>query len=147
MRRILLAPVLALTLVFGGCAQLRDAATVVTTTIVNPIDSVDVYRAKNVYAATLQAAVSWRELCWSKPYDFIVGNAEKGIPADPILKPICKNRRPWLRQIQEAKNKASMAVHDATLFVEMHPTLNAAVVVKAAWDAVTKFRNAIPAKN
>ncbi len=139
MRRILLAPVLALTLVFGGCAQLKEFVNVATTTIVNPIDSVDIYRAKNVYAATLQAAVDWRALCWSKPYAQLMN--------DPVTQPLCQNRRPWLRQIQAAKDKASMAVHDATLFVEMHPTLNASTVIQAAWDAVTKFRNAVPVKN
>ncbi len=144
MRRILLAPVLALTLAFGGCAQLKDALNIATTTIVNPIDSVDIYRAKNVYAATLQAAVDWRALCWSKPYSFIVGDAAKGIPADPVLKPLCQRRIPWLNAIKTAKNNASAAVHDATLFVEMNPTLDASIIVKAAWDAVTKFRNAVP---
>ncbi len=137
MRRILIA--LALTLVVGGCAQLRDVVNVATTTIVNPIDSVDVYRAKNVYAATLQVAADWRALCWSKPYAALM--------ADPVTKPLCQNRLSWLRQIQIAKDRASMAVHDATLFIEMNPTLNASAVIKAAWDQVTKFRNAIPAKS
>lgn len=138
MRRILIAPILALALILPGCAQLTDTVRVVTTTIVNPVDAVDIYRAKNVYAATLQVAAEWRALCWSKPYAQLMN--------DPIAQPLCQHRRPWLRQIQVAKDKASMAVHDAVLFVEMNPTLNAAIVVKASWDAVNNFRNAIPVK-
>lgn len=136
MRKIL--AVLAVTLTLGGCAQLREALTVATTTIVNPVDSVDIYRAKNVYAATLQIAVDWETLCWSKPYAQLMN--------DPITQPLCQKRRPIRRAIKDAKDKASMAVHDAVLFVEMNPTLNAATVVSAAWDAVNKFKNVIPAK-
>lgn len=141
MRRIFIAPVLALTLILPGCAgtKLGDLIQTATTTIVNPVDAVDIYQVKNVYAASLQAAVDWRAFCWSKPYTALM--------ADPVAKPICEHRRPWLRAIQLAKAKASVAVVDATVFVRDNPTLDASKTIAAAWGAVTDFKNAIPAKN
>ena len=139
MRRILIAPALALMLVIGGCAQLSQILSTATTTIVNPVNSVDIYRVKNIYAASLQAAVDWRAFCWSKPYAALM--------ADPVAKPICQHRRPWLRAIQLAKAKASVTINNAVVFVQQHPTLDATAVITAAWAAVTDFKNAIPAQN
>jgi len=145
MKRFL--PVILLTLALAGCAQLGQVVTTATTTIVNPISAVDIYRAKTIYAASLQAAVEWRRLCWSKPFANIVGDAKLGIPADPILKPLCQHRRQWLRAIQSAQAKAGSALGSATIFVQDNPTLNASSVIAAAMAAVTDFRNAIPAQN
>ncbi len=139
MRRILIAPFLALALVLGGCAQLGEILHVTTTTITNPVSAVDIYRVKTVYAATLQAAVDWRAYCWSKPYADLMN--------DRIGQPLCQHRRPWLRQIQLAKAKASAAILDAQAFVQNNPTLNASSVIAAAMAAVTNFKNAVPATN
>jgi len=139
MKKILI--VLALSLTLTGCAgtRLGDLVSTVTTTIVNPVSAVDIYRLKNAYAATLQVAVDWRNFCWSKPYAALM--------ADPVAKPICQHRRPWARAIVLAKAKAAVAVTDATIFVRDNPTLNATNVITAGWNALTDLKNAIPAKN
>jgi len=140
MKKIFIAPVLAITLILGGCAgtKLGDLIQTATTTIVNPVDSVDIYRLKNTYAVTLQIAVDWRAYCYSKPYAVLM--------AGSISKPICQNRRNTVRTIQLAKTKAHSAVLDAQNFVTQNPTINASSVITAAWNAVTNFKNAVPAK-
>ncbi len=137
MRRILMLPVLLLSIALAGCGgKVGDLLTVATTTIVNPVDAVDIYRVKNVYAASLEGMKAYRGYCWSKPY--------KDLMADPIAQPICKSRRPVYRVMLTTKAKASQAIIDATVFVRDHPTLDAASVISAAWTAVTNFRNATP---
>ena len=136
MRKIL--TVLAVSFALSGCAQLGQIVSTATTTITNPVNAVDIYRVKNVYAATLQAAEDWRVFCWAKPYAAIL--------ADPVAKPICQHRRPWLRAIQAAQVKASSAVTSATAFVQNYPTLDASTAIAAAWAAVNDFKNAVPAK-
>lgn len=136
MKRILLVPIVLLAIT--GCAQFKELVTVATTTITNPVDAIDIYRAKNVYAASLQLASDWRDYCWSKPYAALM--------ADSIAKPVCENRRRRLRTIQFYRVKASTALGDAQVFVLNHPTLNATDVISAAWEAVGNFKAAIPAK-
>ncbi len=138
MKRILLVSILALAL--AGCAQLSQIGgfiSTATTTITNPITSVDIYRVKNVYAATLQLVVDYRKYCWDRPYAILI--------ADPIAKPVCQNRRAVIRTAQAAQLKAGSAVRSADNFVTNNPTLSAATVVSAAWAAVTDFQNAVPA--
>jgi hypothetical protein len=138
MKRILLIPILALAL--AGCAQLSQVSSFIstaTTTITNPITPVDIYRVKNVYAATLQLAVDYRKYCWDRPYAVLI--------ADPIAKPVCQNRRVVVRIGQAAQLKAGSAIRSADDFVTNNPTLSAATVVSAAWKAVTDFQSAVPA--
>lgn len=140
MRRILLLPAVALlALGLAGCAQIGQVASLVTTTITNPVDSVDIYRAKNGYAATLVAVVQWRDYCWSKPYAALM--------ADPAARPVCENRRPRLRAIQNADNRAFASITTADKFVRNNPTLNAATAIRAALQAVTDFQNVVPRVN
>lgn len=140
MRRVFLVPFLLLALT--GCAkefdQLKQVVSIATTTIANPVDSRDIYRAKNVYAATLQFASDWREYCWSKPYAVLIASTTDRL--------ICENRRSRLRTIQLSKAKAASALSDAQIFVLNHPTLDATSVVTAMWSAVTNFKNAVPAQ-
>lgn len=138
MRRFLIAPVLALTLVLGGCAGTRvgDLISAATTTIVNPVDSIDIYRVKNAQAIALELAVAWRRNCWSKPYAELM--------KDPVNKALCQNRRPTLRAIQDYNAKASLAIMEAESFIRNNPTLNASVLIQAAMSAVSAYRNAIP---
>ena len=137
MRRIL--PVILLALALNGCAQIsqvRDLIGAATTTIVNPVDSIDIYRVKNAGAVVKEAAVQWRRLCWSKPYAELM--------KEPIAKALCKNRRPALRAIQDYNGKMNLAIFEAESFVQQNPTLSAATAIQAAWDAITRYRNAIP---
>lgn len=141
MKRLFPIPVLLLVLTLSACGpgtKLGELISTATTTITNPVDAVDIYRAKNVYAASLDLAVAWRNYCWSKPYAVLI--------ADPVARPICQNRRSVVRSIQVAQPKAASALSDAQIFVLNHPTLNATDVITAAWAAVTNFKNAIPAK-
>jgi len=138
MKRIFLVP--ALFLALAACTNgpnLGALINVATTTVANPVDAVDIYRVKNVYAASLQGAVDWRSYCWSKPYAALM--------ADPVGKIVCKGRRSTVRAIQMAQPKAASAIASAQNFVANNPTLNAASVISAAWSAVTAFQAAIPA--
>lgn len=136
MKRLLVVCAIALSL--GGCAgtKLGTAVQIATTTITNPVDSVDIYRVKNAYAAALSLAVQYRQYCWSKPYLTLM--------ADPIAKPVCQNRRAAVRSAQVASRNARGAIAAAENFVANNPTLNASVVVNAALQAVTDFQNSIP---
>lgn len=108
----------------------------VTTPIANPVDSVDIYRLKNTYAAALTLAVKYREYCWSKPYGQLM--------RDAAAKAVCQHRRQVVRTIQKYRPPAGMAVQRAETFVLQNPTLSATSVIASAWDAVTAFRQAIP---
>lgn len=139
MKRFLLLPLLLFALALPACAVLEkvgDGISVATSTITNPVDSVDIYRLKNTYAATLELGAAYRQFCWSKPYAVLM--------ADPVAKPICRNRRPVFRQIQLAQVKAGSAVRSAERFVQNNPTLNATSAISAAWQAVTDFQSAVP---
>lgn len=140
MRKIVF--VVTLTLSLAGCASLPgplgDAIRTLTTTIDNPVGPVDIYRVKNTYAAALEVAAEYRRYCWSQPYAALM--------KDPIAKPICAGRRQIVRAFQKADEKAFFAISAAENFVAANPTLSAASLVSAAWQAVTDFQSAIPAK-
>lgn len=139
MRKLAIAGAIALALTVGGCsgaAKVADLVSAVTTPIKNPVDRVDIYRVKNVYAATLSLSVDYRAYCWSKPY--------RALMADPVAKPLCKSRRAVVRKIQSADNKAHFAIRKAERFVQNNPTVTAATVISAAWTAVRQFQNAVP---
>lgn len=142
MRRFLMVSTLVLAMpMLVACEsgnRLGDLITAATSTIANPVDTVDIYRVKNAYAAALQASVDWRAYCYARPYAVLM--------QDSFAKPVCQNRRSTVRMIQLAKAKAHSAVADAQDFVAQHSTLNASVVITAAWRAVTNFQNAVPAK-
>lgn len=139
MKRFLLLPLLLLALTLAGCGagskvgQLIDAA---TTSVTNPVDAVDIYRVKNVYAASLELTDKYRQFCWSKPYAALM--------ADPVAKPVCQKRRSAVRAMQAAQIKARGAIDAAEAFVRNNPTLNAATAISAAWAAVTAFQNTMP---
>lgn len=140
MRKIIFAAALALSL--AGCASLPgplgDAVRTLTTTINNPVGPVDIYRVKNTYAAALEVFVEYRRYCWSVPYRVLL--------ADPVAKSLCSNRRAMVRALKAADEKAFFALSAAENFVANNPTLNAASAISAAWQAVTGFQSAIPAK-
>lgn len=133
MKKALIVVALALTL--GGCAGsgVEKFVSAVTTTIKNPVGTVDLYRAKNVYASALEIAVKYRDYCWSKPYAALM--------ADPIARPICQRRRPIVRSLQAADTKAYAAIRSAENFVRNNPTINATSAIGAAWAAVTDFQS------
>jgi len=133
MRRLL--PTLLLALALGACTTTGN----VLQSIPNPITNVDIYRVKNVYAATLDLSVKWRSYCWSKPYSAIL--------ADPIMRPVCKDRRSVVRNIQKYQPVAGAAVRKADQFVRDNPTVSAASAIGLAWDAVTNFQRVVPTIN
>lgn len=137
MRRIAIA--LVATLFLAGCGpaqKLADFGKVITQTIVNPAGPVDIYRIKNVYAATLQAFVDYRAYCWARPYRALI--------ADPIAGPVCRNRRDVVRVVQEKRPQVRKAIDVADNFVRRNPTLSAATVLDEAWAAVNAFRSLVP---
>lgn len=143
MKTLLRVTTLALTLSVGACAELQQftgavTSTIgaVTSTIQNPVSSVNVYQVKNTYAATLQLVVDWRAYCWSKPYAALM--------ADPIAKPVCQNRRAILRGVQTYHPKAAAAIRVADDFVRNNPTLDATSAISAAFTAVQNFKALVP---
>jgi hypothetical protein len=139
MRRLLLAAALAFTVALGGCAQVQKVMEVATATVTNPVSQTDVYRAKTVYAATLQAVVEYRDYCWSKPYAVLM--------ADPVAAPICQHRRKIVREAQRARPQVAAAIRVAENFVRDNPTLNASAAIAAMWKAVNDFKALVPAFN
>ena len=131
----LLRPLLLVaTLALAACTTTNPFAP-----ITNPVTNLDIYRVKNVYAATLELAGKWRTYCYSKPYSAIV--------ADPIMKPVCQKRRATVRQIQKYQPIAGTAVRKADEFVRNNPTVNAAGAIGIAWDAVSEFQRVVPTVN
>ena len=127
MRRYFILPVMLATLALAGCAG--GIVSTVTSSITNPVNQVDIYRAKNVYAATLELAVGYRNYCWARSYAALM--------ADPIARPVCRGRRAVVRTMQSADTRAFAALDAADKFVRNNPTLNAASLIGAAWTAVT----------
>lgn len=143
MRRLFMLPLLIAAFTLSACGpgtKLGDLLSIATSTVVNPVDATNIYQIKNGYAATLELAVQWREFCWAKSYAALM--------ADPVAKPICTNRRARLRALQVAQPKAALSIDKAETFVRNNPTLNATVLVSAAWDAYKEFQavGAAPAK-
>jgi hypothetical protein len=140
MLRLLVPLVLALSLAgCGPAAKLGDLVSAVTTPITNPVSTTDIYRVKNVYAATLELAVKYREYCWSKPYEALM--------ADPVGSRLCQSRRQVVRSIQTAQVKAKVAINRADAFVRNNPTFTATTAISEAWTAVREFQNAVPGVN
>lgn len=134
MKRLIPAVFLLVALGLSACGgRLPD----IGATITNPVTSIDIYRARNVYGATIELAVKWRRYCFARPY--------KSLMADPVAKPICTNRRERLRNIQVADDKAFDALTKAEVFVRNNPTLSVSTVVNEAWAAVSLFQGLIPA--
>lgn len=133
MRKSTLILLLLSSLAVGGCATLDKVATAVTTTITNPVDNVDLYRVKNVYAASLTVANGYRSYCYAREYAVLM--------ADPVAKPLCRSRRSVVRAMQAADRKAFAAIKTADTFIANNPTLNATSVLGAAWTAVTQFQS------
>lgn len=139
MRSLRLAAVLLLSLTIAGCGgHVADVFKLATASIENPIGAVDIYRARNVYTATLEVAAEYRRYCWSKPYRVLM--------ATPVAKTICKSRREIVLKFKAADDKAFAALAAAETFIAANPTISAVTVVGAAWDAVTAFKNYVPTK-
>lgn len=131
--------VVLIALSLAGCATGGvDFFKLATASIDNPISGVDIYRVKNTYAAALELAAEYRRYCWSAPYNTLM--------ADPVGSRICRTRRAVVRTIKRADTKASAAISAADTFVANNPTLSATALIGAAWEAVTSFQKAIPAK-
>ena len=132
MRKILLtAALLCVAVVIVACGS--------TGSVQNPITSVDMYRVKLAYAASLQLADDYRTYCWTKTY--------RQILADPVMKPVCQNRRTVVRGIQKYQPIAGTAVRKADDFVAKNPVIDASSVIQLAWTAVTNFQNILPARS
>lgn len=142
MKRLLLVPTLFLALLAlpacssTGGPDFGKLLSVVTNPIANPVSATDIYRVKNVYAASLELMAKYRQACWSKPYAQLM--------ADPILKPTCQSRRPAVRAMQAAQVTAATAIGLAEAFVRDHPTLDATAIIGAAMTAATAFQNTMP---
>ena len=130
LRPLLLVAALAL----GACQTTNPFVSVA-----NPVTSVDIWRVKNTYAATLQLAKEWRAYCYARPYSVLM--------TDPVAKPACQKRRNTVRQIQKYQPIAGTAVRKADEFVRNNPTVNAAGALGIAWDAVTDFQKVVPKVN
>lgn len=124
--------------VLSGCAgtRLGDFIQFASASMVNPVSATNIYQAKNGYAVALTLANEYRAYCWSAPY--------KVLMADPVARPACSRRRAVVRAIRNYGPKAGSALVQAEAFVNDHPTLDASLMIRAAIDAVAKFRAVVP---
>ena len=72
------AVVLSLGVVLGGCPATTGN---IFQSVPNPITNVDIYRVKNVYAATLELSVKWRAYCYEVSYAQIL--------SERVRRPVC----------------------------------------------------------
>jgi ElaB/YqjD/DUF883 family membrane-anchored ribosome-binding protein len=63
------------------------------------------------------------------------------------MRPVCKDRRSVVRNIQKYQPVAGAAVRKADQFVRDNPTVSAASAIGLAWDAVTNFQRVVPTIN
>ena len=133
--RIAFAFILGASLTLSACNT--PLGNLVTGTVTNPIRSVDIYRAKNLYAGTLQLVVDYRQFCWAKPYAALM--------ADPVTKAVCQNRRAVVRAVQTQRPTVAKAIKFAEDFVANNPTVDATAVIATAYKAASDFRGLIPA--
>lgn len=137
LKKMFVVAALALTLAGCGAAEkVTDFVAAVTQTVVNPVTSSDIYAAKNTYLVTVKLANAYRRSCYAAPYATLM--------SDPVKGPLCKYRRSVIRVAQQADAKAFSAITSAEKFIRDNPTIDATSAVKAAWDAVKSFQNAVP---
>jgi hypothetical protein len=130
--------VVAIALALSGCAgtQVGDFISAATSSITNPVDTTQLYRAENVYTATLQLAADYRAYCYARPYKVLL--------ADPVGKSLCQSRRDVIRKIQAAQLKVQAVAERARLFMQNNPTVNASTAISEVWNAVLAFQAAVP---
>lgn len=136
MKRFLIICAVALSL--GGCAgtPAGEIIRAATGTFVNPVGTVNIYQAKQGYAAVLEVANGWREYCWpTAPF-----KSYADLMKDPVSRALCQNRRNTLRIVNAADDKAFDALTRAERFIVTNPTINAATIVSEAWAAVQDFK-------
>jgi hypothetical protein len=145
MKKYLLFPVVALIVLgLSGCGTnlgkfadgVGSAVKLATTSVANPVTTTNIYQVKVGYKAALGIVADYRRYCYARPYAALM--------ADSISKPICENRRQYIRTAQAAKAKAKSAIAKADTFIKENPTLNASTVVTLAWDAVKDFQLSVP---
>jgi len=129
--------VFALAFSLAGCAgtPFGEALRVATSTYNNPVGPVDIYRAKVVYAATLELVVAYREYCWKRQFAVLMN--------DPVAGPLCKDRRAVVRRMQAADDKANLALIKADNFARQNPSGTPIALIGAAVVAVNEFKNLV----
>lgn len=146
--KLLFAGLLALTIASCTNAQRGDLGGLLGGgVVVNPVSSVDIYRIKNVYGATLELVIKWREYCGIPAGAPAATRSYASLMADPIAKPVCTNRRGTLLKIQKVQAKAGAAIRYADDWVRQNPNVSATSVIGPAWDAVTAFQQIVPRVN
>lgn len=139
LKLFILIPVMLLCVAATGPAScdrsVFDGGASLTASVRNPVGPVDLYRAKTVYAGTLELVSAWREYCWSRPYAVLM--------TDPVARPICQSRRPILRAVQSADDKAFAALKTAENFVRDNPTVSAVSAIQSAMLAVAGFNSLV----
>lgn len=141
MKKLAIAAALICAAFLANCAGMDksvfEGGSSLTATVKNPVGPTEVYRAKNVYAAALQAFVDWRGYCYARPYAVLM--------ADPVAAPVCQNRRAVVRVVQANRPKVRAAIDAADRFVTQNPTISAASVVATMWSEVNTFKATVEA--
>lgn len=137
LRNLLLVPVLAVALALPGCTAFKNFANLATTTITNPVRTVDIYRVNNVYAGAQALVLEYQERCFQKQG---VKVTLAQIKSDSVLKDICRRRVSRYQAMKAMDNKAYVAIRTAENFIANNPSGNAASYIAAAWAAVNEFQ-------
>lgn len=142
MRRLLLAPILALALALGGCASLDifnpggksilRGGTSITASITQPITQNEMVAIESTYQAGLIAVVNYRRFCYSKPLI--------QLPA------FCANRRQVMTIAQAAVGKARITMNSLRYFVANNQTVNAIAAFNSAKQLIADLTTAVAAQ-
>lgn len=123
MKRLLLMPVLALTLLVGGCAggSILTGGSSLTASITTPVGRRELAAVESTYGIALAAAVNYRRLC-----------VRREIPRS------CRN---VVLTLQSYGARAHGSIIAARNFVRRNPTISAVSAIGAARAAVADFQS------
>lgn len=145
MKRLLLIPLLAFGLAFGGCTfndgtrAVGDFVRAATSTFTNPVSATNLYQAKLTFAASQELVEKYQRDCFGSqlpPYPVSFAK----IKADPVLSVECKHRVSRYNTMKLAEDRADRAIVLANKFIRENPSGNAVSYITNAIKAVTDYQ-------
>ncbi len=128
----------AIALSTTACAgtKIGDFVSAATSTINNPVQPVNLYQAKVVYAAAQDLVLQYKDKCFGIDGKKTVAQ----IQADSSIIEICTHRISRWNLMKKADANAYNAIKVADSFIVNNPSGNAVSYITAAWKAATDFK-------
>lgn len=104
----------------GGCAQLQQATTFVTTGVTNPITKTQLYEAENSAVVVFAGLNAWKQSC-----------------VQGALPPSCKDN---IRTVQVYTRQIRALLPTLRNFVRQNDQVNAPIVYNTILDLITKVK-------